>query len=122
VQADATDPLPPVEEEEEDLEDNMNKIVYPQRMGYEELNMIGELYMEILQTQRALEVLHNGICNLQGVDPKTISYNSRTDYDELLFNVPVELRVKIGLCCLHSDNAQAADVIVLLNAELIFCL
>lgn len=119
VNADLLDPLPPIEEEEEDdddatgfNEDNEEgpRLIYPQRMGYEELNMMSELCMETLQTQKALDLLHVGICKLQGCDPQTVSYLSRTSYDEQLSNVPIELRVKIGLCCLDIDNAYAADV------------
>lgn len=114
LDADLLDPLPPIEEEDDDEGDGYNeegpRLLYPQRMGYEELNMMAELYMETLQTQKALDLLHLGICKLQGCDPQVVSYLSPTSYDEHLTNVPIELRVKIGLCCLHLDNAQSADV------------
>lgn len=111
LNADELDPLPDLNEDDglDDLlggnELQQKSSIKPQRMGYEELNMVSELYFEISEGEKALKTLHRGICRLHGLDFHSIS---PSDYDNHLLDLPVELRVKMGICFILMDKPDEA--------------
>ncbi|KAJ3362036.1 transcription factor TFIIIC subunit tfc4 [Kappamyces sp. JEL0680] len=80
-----------------------------QRMEYEEINMLSELYMELEQYAKAVETIHNGLCGLFDLAPDSISWKDAAQYNSTFPACPSELRGKIGICCLFLGETEAAE-------------
>ncbi|KAJ1554302.1 General transcription factor IIIC, polypeptide 3 [Nowakowskiella sp. JEL0078] len=126
LHADLVDPLPahvpPLgiiepevlgEEEDDDFGDDD----IPRRVGWEELNMMTELYLDTNQYEKVIQCIHmvapclSVAVSLQpyiGVEPCYNSDDARfLDTDDAL---PVELRVKLGIARLYLDMPDLASV------------
>jgi tetratricopeptide (TPR) repeat protein len=115
MQEDLTHPLVLNENNHEDEEVlgqvSFGHTVHPQRMGYEELNIVCELYLELEEYQKALDILQLGINRLQG--------HINELYDVTQFEFPIELHSKFAVCyyALQQDNKARLHLEKLLNAK-----
>jgi general transcription factor 3C polypeptide 3 (transcription factor C subunit 4) len=106
---------PPDETEQEPLDANeeivgnyaMGSTAAPSRIGFEELNMMCELYFEISDYDKAVDTLVSTIQRL-----KTTEFPSGSDVDVEIdaLEIPIEIRVKMGIARLHQDFADDAKV------------
>ncbi len=88
------------------------------KVGYEELNMLAELYMEIDEYEKAIEVIRTGVRKVQGrmhetewnddVDDREFDPRIRNDPDAERRYLPMELRVRLGICYLWVNNHRVA--------------
>ncbi|KAH6582485.1 hypothetical protein BASA61_008515 [Batrachochytrium salamandrivorans] len=82
------------------------------RMGFEELNMLSELYIEVGEYEKAIAGIKQGITRLCGEPLELIDYD--TD-DEFLPSsgknivLPTELRTKLGICRLYLGDSELAQ-------------
>jgi tetratricopeptide (TPR) repeat protein len=85
--------------------------VHPQRMGYEELNILCELYFEMQEYQKALDTLHLGVNRLHG--------HINELYDVTQFQFPIELHSKFAACyyALQQDTKAQIHMEKLLSAR-----
>ncbi|KAI9094911.1 hypothetical protein DFS34DRAFT_627662 [Phlyctochytrium arcticum] len=99
------------EETEENLDSNTAP---PTRMGYEELNMLAELYIEATEFEKALIAIKQGARRIQGRTSETYwdSYDDDREYTSETANegteLPLELHVKMGICRLWLGQADMA--------------
>ncbi|KAJ3085898.1 transcription factor TFIIIC subunit tfc4 [Quaeritorhiza haematococci] len=91
------------------------------RMGYEELNMLAELYIEVGDYDKAAMAIKEGVWRLRGgsLDHQPfVLDNADADADAEFsdeerdgeFKVPLELRVKLGICRLWMDQGDLAKM------------
>jgi general transcription factor 3C polypeptide 3 (transcription factor C subunit 4) len=78
------------------------------RMGYEELNMLAELYVEAFEFEKALTCIKNGIRMLSDTPIEPVNLDSDDIENSLQF--PISLRVKMGISRLHVNNPHAAKM------------
>lgn len=125
LQADLTNPLTE-EEPEESAGDEDEEVIghismgthmsANTRMGYEELNMLAELYMEIRDYEKTLVAIIQGCRRIQGRANER--YRDQYDDDRVFTEdnlpenriIPVELQVKLGICRLWLNSPDVAKV------------
>lgn len=77
----------------------------PLRVGFEELNMLAELYIAVFEYEKAITAIKQG---LRKIFPESnISHDS--DTVELALDIPIHLKVKLGICRLHLNNSKTAQ-------------
>jgi tetratricopeptide (TPR) repeat protein len=109
---------PPEETELEPLDENeeivghytMGAASAPSRIGFEELNMMCELYFEISEYDKAAETL---LSTIQRLKSTTFAPGSDVDLEIERLDIPIEIRVKLGICRLYQDFADEAKVLKL---------
>ena len=76
------------------------------RIGFEELNMMCELCFELSDYEKAMDVILTCTRNLKQV---LLDGNVDEAIDQL--DIPLEIRVKFGICRVHQDLLEEAKVI-----------
>ena len=99
-------------------------VVTKTRVGYEEVNMLSELYMDERRYTDAIQLIKTACRRIQGREHETqwneyvITYSSRDDDMEYevtsqrgeSIKLPIELRVKLGICRLSLDHLSKAQL------------
>lgn len=105
-----------VEGEESDEEDQEQGWV-GRRIQFEEINMIAELYMETDEYELAIDFIKKEVRKLQGRWGESGLWDASDNDDEYGEAVedaeerlPLELRVKLGICRLWTDELDLARV------------
>jgi len=100
------------DEEEEDFQ-------FECSIGYEEINMLAELYMEINEYEKAINTIRKRCRILQGKEipeKEDMLDDSEFDEDENTpehQRLPMELRVRLGICRLYLNQINLAVVIII---------
>jgi len=85
-------------------------------IGYEEINMLAELYMEINEYEKAINTIRKRCRILQGreiPEKENMMDDSEFDEDENTpehLRLPMELRVRLGICRLYLNQINLAVV------------
>ncbi|KAJ3053845.1 transcription factor TFIIIC subunit tfc4 [Rhizophlyctis rosea] len=117
--ADAVTPLPPddaeAEYDDEEIVANLSlgaRQAVPVRVGYEEINMLAELYIESGEYELALDAILIAVRRIQGRsdDDRWNQYDDDREFDagNPGESIPLELRVKRGICFVHTDRVHVA--------------
>lgn len=100
--------LEPLDEDEEIIGHyTMGAVSAPSRIGFEELNMMCELYFEISEYEKAAYTL---VETIQRLKMTTFAPGSDVDLEIEKLDIPIEIRVKLGIARLHQDFAEEAKV------------
>ncbi|KAK5664690.1 transcription factor TFIIIC subunit tfc4 [Batrachochytrium dendrobatidis] len=82
------------------------------RMGYEELNMLSELYIEVGEYEKAIFTIKQGVHRLCKLPLTVIDCDTDNEFDPCLENtihLPIELRTKLGICRLYLGDSTLAQ-------------
>jgi general transcription factor 3C polypeptide 3 (transcription factor C subunit 4) len=82
------------------------------RIGFEELNMMCELYFDLSDFSKASAVIIECIQKLKQLDLMSSENDSSHSIDQRIdeLEIPVEIRVKLGICRLREDRISDAKV------------
>jgi general transcription factor 3C polypeptide 3 (transcription factor C subunit 4) len=87
------------------------------RVQFEEINMLAELYMEVDEYEVAIDFIKKQTRKLQGRWAESGMWDATDNDDEYADTsetaerwLPLELRVKLGLCRLWTDDLDFARV------------
>ncbi|ORX45140.1 TPR-like protein [Piromyces finnis] len=103
--------LQPIITSDEEDEDNFQ---FECSIGYEEINMLAELYMEINEYEKAINIIRKRCRILQGRDiPEKENMMDDSEFDEdentpEYQRLPMELRVRLGICRLYLNQINLA--------------
>ena len=79
-------------------------------MGNEELIILLTAYITDQQYEKAIGSIKMGILRLHGHDLLRLDLKSDSEYNSPSFNVPLELRVKLGICRLFLNRNLEPNV------------
>jgi tetratricopeptide (TPR) repeat protein len=88
---------------------SLGRKVEKQRMGFEELNMLAELYIEVRDYEKAITNIKTGIYRLLGKDAVSLVLEDDKDLYVPNNEIPLELLVKLGICRLCLNDIQGAS-------------
>ncbi|KAJ3288406.1 transcription factor TFIIIC subunit tfc4 [Borealophlyctis nickersoniae] len=119
MQADVDNPLPLEDEDDEEHEierdigigGGRHDPAPHVRMGYEEINMLAELYIEAGEYAKAWSAIVQGVQRIQRIGngiPVTAGTAMVEDEELATGDLPLELRVKLGVCRLWLGQPDAA--------------
>lgn len=108
-----------VDEDEEEAEQEAQWV--SRRIQFEETNMLAELYMEVDDYEVAIDFIKKQTRRLQGRWTESPQWDAADNDDEYADDVegsdrwlPLELRAKLGICRLWTDDLDLARVSIFL--------
>jgi general transcription factor 3C polypeptide 3 (transcription factor C subunit 4) len=106
VEADRIGPVPNDVDDYDEFDDNTST-TENYRIGHEQLADLADLYIQSLQYEKAVHIIKECSARLVG---QSISdaFGEDTEFDNL--NIPLEIRVKLGVCRLWLDQEDLAKV------------
>ncbi|KAI9346166.1 hypothetical protein BDR26DRAFT_916604 [Obelidium mucronatum] len=117
IEADVKDPLPLYEEDEDfdESEQPPDSQKRRWRMGYEELLNLLELYIDVGEYDKGADAAEIVVGRLEtGVSGDSLNpqhyVGSYRIADSIYENVPIEIRIKLGVCKLWLDDPNAAKL------------
>ncbi|KAJ3000734.1 transcription factor TFIIIC subunit tfc4 [Globomyces sp. JEL0801] len=84
-------------------------VIKKQRINYEELLLISKIYMDKNDFDTAVQKLKIGIARLHGYPTENINFSSDQEYSSRRYDIPLEIRVKLGICRLYLKDTNAAN-------------
>jgi tetratricopeptide (TPR) repeat protein len=88
------------------------EVAHNQRMGYEELNMLSELFIEGMQYQRGLQVLKEGILRLHGQSAEIQQEIKELELINGKYQLPTAIISKLAIFHIYLDNLDVALAIL----------
>ncbi|KAI8848650.1 hypothetical protein BC829DRAFT_417432 [Chytridium lagenaria] len=78
------------------------------RIGYDELHMLVELYFEVREFEKAYNAIRVVLVRIQGLEKMRVDAQNFDEFLGIYDDMPVEIRVKLGICRLWLDDVEKA--------------
>jgi tetratricopeptide (TPR) repeat protein len=82
----------------------------PMRVGYEELNILAELYLEAREFRKLIIVIKSGLYRIQGLNMENFVFENDSDFENYSSDSPIQIIVHLGICRLLMGDAENVEV------------